>query len=170
MSDHESVVDLQERRAAGWVDELATTKNGTIIGDERNVIRALRTAPALQGLVRYDSFALIVEFTRVAPWRHTELGDRWSDDDDTHDQSYRHLFEGAGRHKWKVIRVMGYPLSAIGAKTIPSGGEGCRVCRDYDGGSLVLPIIVGLSGCQVKPFKLPTKGCHRIKQRPLRCD
>ncbi len=58
-------------------------KASPIVGNERNVILALRTVPELRGLVQYDEFALVVEVTRAAPWRQTELGDRWTDDDDT---------------------------------------------------------------------------------------
>ena len=61
-----------------------------VVGNERNVILALRTAPELRGLVQYDEFALAVEFTRAAPWRQTKPGDPWTDDDDTALMAYLH--------------------------------------------------------------------------------
>lgn len=51
-------------------------------GDDRNVLYALRLAPELQGLIRYNEFQQVVEFGRVPPWRSVKLGDRWTDDDD----------------------------------------------------------------------------------------
>src|SRR5690606_2427714 len=78
------IIDLQARIDADW--QSALTKKGhqaTIVGDERNVLQALRTAPELRGLVRYDEFSLQVEFTRAPPWREAEPGARWTDDDDT---------------------------------------------------------------------------------------
>ena len=67
----------------GWQSGLAKGPQGTPIGDERNVLAALRTAPQLRGLVRYDEFALAIEFARDAPWQRAAPGCRWTADDDT---------------------------------------------------------------------------------------
>lgn len=53
-------------------------------GHEANVLRALRTAPELHDLLRFDEFRQFVEFGRVPPWRKLHLGDRWTDEDDLH--------------------------------------------------------------------------------------
>jgi predicted P-loop ATPase len=55
----------------------------TVVGDERNILKALRTAPELRGLVRHNEFALRDEFSRSPPWRDAEPGDVWTDNDDT---------------------------------------------------------------------------------------
>jgi len=55
----------------------------TKIGNERNVLCALRTAAALKGLVCFNEFGGIVEFSRSPPWRRADRRDRWTDDDDT---------------------------------------------------------------------------------------
>ncbi|MFO1455707.1 MAG: virulence-associated E family protein [Steroidobacteraceae bacterium] len=52
------------------------------LGDERNVIAALRLSPELSGLVRFNAFAMVVEFTRAAPWRDVAAATPWTDDDD----------------------------------------------------------------------------------------
>jgi putative DNA primase/helicase len=78
------IIDLQARMGADWQSGLAKKgREAPIVGDERNVLAALRSAPELRGLVRYDEFALSVELTRSPPWRHCELGERWTEDDDT---------------------------------------------------------------------------------------
>lgn len=59
-----------------------TRRNNRIIGDERNTLLALKLAPELRGLVRFNSFALRVEFTRTTPWREVAAGAIWTDDDD----------------------------------------------------------------------------------------
>jgi predicted P-loop ATPase len=53
-----------------------------IVGNELNVLAALRTAPDLVGLVRYNEFAIRAEFTRKPPWREAREGDAWTDADD----------------------------------------------------------------------------------------
>lgn len=67
---------------ADWRKDLATY-NGRILGDERNVITALRVAPTLSGLLRFNEFAQRVEFTRAPPWREVKTGAAWTDEDDT---------------------------------------------------------------------------------------
>lgn len=56
---------------------------GSILGNERNVLQALRTAPDLLRLVQFDMFALEIQFVRSPPWRHAEPGALWTDEDDT---------------------------------------------------------------------------------------
>jgi predicted P-loop ATPase len=65
-----------------WLAKLAR-RGERIIGDERNVMLAFRHAPELAGLVRFNEFALRVEFTRPPPWREVKAGAEWEDDDDT---------------------------------------------------------------------------------------
>lgn len=66
-----------------WRKLLAESGEG-YLGDERNVLIALRHAPELAGLVRYNAMALDVELTRAPPWRKLEDGNRWGETDDTH--------------------------------------------------------------------------------------
>jgi len=69
---------------ACWQTALAKKgRQGAIVGDERNVLAALRTAPDLRGLWRFDEFSLKVELTKVPPWRDLTTGAYWTDDDDT---------------------------------------------------------------------------------------
>lgn len=65
-----------------WKARLAKRGDG-YAGDERNVLLALRHAPELVGLLRYNAFSLNVEFTRSPPWRHAEAGSPWMETDDT---------------------------------------------------------------------------------------
>jgi putative DNA primase/helicase len=65
-----------------WRISLASGSGG-YLGDERNILIALRTAPELVGLIRFNDFALNVEFTRSAPWRRLEAGATWTEADDT---------------------------------------------------------------------------------------
>jgi predicted P-loop ATPase len=71
------------RRADHWTSRLIPAANGGYVGSEYNVLQALRYAPEVQGLVRFNEFALEVEFTSEAPWRVTRAGDRWTEADDT---------------------------------------------------------------------------------------
>jgi predicted P-loop ATPase len=64
-----------------WTDSL-TKQGSTVVGNERNILYALRSAPELRGLVRFDEFALAIELTRAPPWRTREPL-RWTDEDDT---------------------------------------------------------------------------------------
>src|SRR5215207_6392474 len=78
------VIDLQTRMGVDWQSGLAKRGRETpIVGDERNVLAALRSAPELRGLMEFDEFALSVELTRSPPWRHCDPGERWTEDDDT---------------------------------------------------------------------------------------
>lgn len=63
--------------------KLLAVKGDHIIGDERNVVLALRHAPELAGLIRFNEFALRLEFTRSPPWRIVSAGEVWTDEDDT---------------------------------------------------------------------------------------
>jgi predicted P-loop ATPase len=69
-----------------WVG-LLRRRNGRIIGDEANVLQALRSAPDLFGLVRFNEFAQQVEFARCPPW-HTTMPVAWTDDDDVNLQAW----------------------------------------------------------------------------------
>lgn len=65
-----------------WKTGLHSNSKG-FIGDEFNVLVALRIAPVLVGLVRFNQFALEVEFTRAPPWRAVAPGTPWAEADDT---------------------------------------------------------------------------------------
>jgi putative DNA primase/helicase len=65
-----------------WRTALAAGAGG-FLGDERNVLIALRSAPELVGLCRFNAFALQVEYARSPPWREVETGTRWADSDYT---------------------------------------------------------------------------------------
>jgi putative DNA primase/helicase len=67
---------------ADWRDALARRGDG-YVGDERNVLIALRSAPELVHLVRFDEFSLRVEVARSPPWRSACAGEPWTDADDT---------------------------------------------------------------------------------------
>ncbi len=70
-----------------WRTNLAK-RGERYIGDERNIMAALRIAPDLADLVRFNEFHNAVEFGRVPPWRRVQLGDRWTDEDDLHLQAW----------------------------------------------------------------------------------
>jgi len=72
----------RERGGPDWRSELAPSGNA-YLGDERNVLIALRSAPELKGLTRFNEFALAVEFARSSPWRTVEAPTVWSEADDT---------------------------------------------------------------------------------------
>jgi putative DNA primase/helicase len=69
-------------REPDWRAELAPSGAG-YLGDERNVLIALRGAPELAGLLRFNEFALNAEFTRAPPWREAAAGTVWTEGDDT---------------------------------------------------------------------------------------
>jgi predicted P-loop ATPase len=66
---------------ADWRSALAK-RSDRYVGDERNVLLALRAAPELQCLVRYNEFQNRVELARCPPWRAAETGALWTDNDD----------------------------------------------------------------------------------------
>jgi putative DNA primase/helicase len=68
--------------APTWCEQLAPSGSG-YLGDERNVLIAMRTAPELQGLTRFNEFALNVELLRAPPWRDVVPGTPWTEADDT---------------------------------------------------------------------------------------
>ena len=59
-----------------------TRRGKSFVGDERNVALALRHAPELEGLLRYNEFADRVEITRKPPWRSFDDGPAWGSGDD----------------------------------------------------------------------------------------
>jgi putative DNA primase/helicase len=67
---------------ADWRALLAY-KGSEAIGDERNTLIALRRAPELAGLLRFDEFALELTFTKSPPWRDVSPGAVWTEEDDT---------------------------------------------------------------------------------------
>lgn len=83
-----TVADLEKARAerdskTDWHAELARSGNDGYLGDERNVLVAMRQAPELAGLTRFNEFSLEVEFTHAPPWRVVQPGDVWKEIDDT---------------------------------------------------------------------------------------
>ena len=84
LADHRRPLDPVPDAGSHWLDGLMKKGHeGTILGDERNVLRALRTAAGLKGLVRFNEFARTIELTRPPPWRHADPGTPWTDNDDT---------------------------------------------------------------------------------------
>jgi len=67
---------------------LLRRRGDRIIGDEANTLQALRAAPELAGLVRFNEFAGRVELARLPPWRHAEPGGEWTDADDVDLQAW----------------------------------------------------------------------------------
>jgi len=57
-----------------------TQRGGRYLGDERNIAQALRLAPELAGLLRFNEFASRIETTRATPWGSD--GVEWTDRDD----------------------------------------------------------------------------------------
>lgn len=82
MSTRPETLGARISRFLGWRDELARSGTG-FLGDERNVLIALRRAPDLAGLLRFNEFALNLEFTRSPPWRTVLPGTAWTEADDT---------------------------------------------------------------------------------------
>jgi len=70
-------------RELPWRARLRNTDKGKPLPDEANVDIALRNAPAIAGLVRYNAFSNRLEITRSPPWREVSPGSQWSDRDDT---------------------------------------------------------------------------------------
>lgn len=81
------VVRLRQPPPPDWTTDLAH-RGDRIIADERNVLLALRVAPELIELVRFNEFQNRVEFGRVPPWRKVFLSDPWEDQDDLHLQTF----------------------------------------------------------------------------------
>lgn len=76
------VAELRAIQAPDWRDKLAT-RNGRILGDERNIIMTLRSAPPLLHMLRFNSFALRIEFVHSPPWREAKNAEAWRDEDTT---------------------------------------------------------------------------------------
>ena len=62
-----------------WRSSL-TRRGGRYLGDERNIAQALKFAPELAGLLRFNEFASRIEMTRTPPW-NTDASE-WTDRDD----------------------------------------------------------------------------------------
>lgn len=87
----------QEQAAAGvepdlganWREVLAedgvlrVKDDGQYAGNELAVTAALRSAPELKGILRYNLFSLKAELTRAPPWHRAEPERDWEDKDDT---------------------------------------------------------------------------------------
>ena len=65
-----------------WTNGLITNSHNKPLGDEANIMHALRHAPELEGIVRFNEFANRLEIARAVPWRNARAGERWTDDDD----------------------------------------------------------------------------------------
>jgi putative DNA primase/helicase len=77
MAAESNVVELP------WRARLRSSDKGKTLPDEANVDIALRHAPGIAGLVRYNAFSNKLEVTKSPPWRHADPGSQWSDRDDT---------------------------------------------------------------------------------------
>jgi putative DNA primase/helicase len=62
-----------------WRSSL-TRRGGRYLGDERNIMQALKFAPELAGLLCFNEFASRIEMTRAPPW--DSAGAEWTDRDD----------------------------------------------------------------------------------------
>ena len=82
-------VFADQRADNNWEDGLdKRSSKSTSIGSEKNVLHSLRTFWPLKGLVRFNEFGGIVEFSSSPPWREVNPGDPWTDDDDTELAAY----------------------------------------------------------------------------------
>ena len=82
------VAHIEEARARlereGWRELLARSGNDGYVGDERNILTALRWAPDLAGLLSYNEFTLETVITRAPPWRELRSASTtWTETDDT---------------------------------------------------------------------------------------
>lgn len=77
MAAGSNVVELSWQRA------LRKNDKGKPLPDEANVDYALRHAPEIKELVRYNGFSNKIEVTKAPPWRNAKDGDQWIDRDDT---------------------------------------------------------------------------------------
>lgn len=75
------------RGNADWLG-LLRRRGDQIIGDEANVLQALRAAPELVGLIRFNEFAARTELTASPPWRKASPGAEWTDADDVDLQAW----------------------------------------------------------------------------------
>ena len=64
-----------------WTSKLRV-RGSNFVGDEANVVTALREAPELRDLVRYNEFRMQVELQRKPPWRDGDIGEPWNEHDD----------------------------------------------------------------------------------------
>lgn len=107
------------RGSVEWL-ALLRRRGDRILGDEANVLHALRAAPDLAGLVRFNEFAQEVEFTRCPPWRTTAPA-TWSDDDDVHLQA------------WLQVRGVDVRQRGVAADCVATVAKDCTVhpVREY---------------------------------------
>lgn len=71
-----------------WRGVLRQKADGHFVGDEFAVLTALKAAPELQGLLRYDEFTRRTEMAKDAPWRSLASGSLWTDRDDVQLQAW----------------------------------------------------------------------------------
>lgn len=72
-----------QRDVSSWKAFLRRSDRGKILGDEANVMHALRSAPELSGRIRFNEFFGRVEIARDVVWRADASGSAWTDDDET---------------------------------------------------------------------------------------
>jgi predicted P-loop ATPase len=80
--DGREAIQSENGQAVDWHSRLEPTSSG-YLGDERNIIIALRYASEFAGLVRFNEFSLETELTRSPPWREATAGAPWTETDDT---------------------------------------------------------------------------------------
>lgn len=76
-------VTVDNVEALPWQARLRKNDKGKVIADEANMHIAMRHAPELAGVVQYNEFSRDCEFRRTPPWRQVQLGEKWTDNDDT---------------------------------------------------------------------------------------
>ena len=79
--------DLENENGPIWTGKLRV-RGQHFVGDEGNVLTALREAPELVGLVRYNEFRNQVEFARAPFWRDAQIGEPWREQDDLDSQRW----------------------------------------------------------------------------------
>jgi predicted P-loop ATPase len=85
--DNQRLRRLADSSKVDW-KSLLRTRGGRITGDEANVLQALRAAPELVGLVRFNEFGCRTEFATSPPWRTATIGSEWTDADDVDLQAW----------------------------------------------------------------------------------
>jgi predicted P-loop ATPase len=73
--------DLAAEHGPLWTGKLRV-RGSHFIGDEANVLTALREAPELRGMVRYNEFRNTVEVGAALSWRAATVGEAWTERDD----------------------------------------------------------------------------------------
>jgi predicted P-loop ATPase len=85
--DDELVRRAKEAPPVSWTGMLRR-RGDRPIGDEANVLQALRSAPELAGLARFNEFAGRTELAKAPPWRDAAPGEPWTDADDVDLQAW----------------------------------------------------------------------------------